>query len=215
MLKLSVVIVCFAALVAGALAATAPVGGPPTNSDIRCRPGQHCGEPIVVASSDATPLPVEMVAYTSRRGLCVGLDVDARQRGAICNVQRADRDAIENIGQTWNVDGGHKFTYTYGALRDDVAALDVTYRKRGSVHITSPVIAFIRGDLQERLGQAEPFTGFTVLARGCNPINRFRFTARDADGNVLQRVHLVGFAEPEAKPDCDLYPPVPVAPPTP
>jgi hypothetical protein len=216
-LRIAVPIALLISFFSGASAAAqAPVGGPPTNQGERCSPPQHCGDPIVVASSDETPLPVEMVAYTSRAGLCVGLDVDADQQGAICDVQRAETDAIENLGQSFGPNvGGPNYTYTYGALRADVASLDVTYRRRGATHSGVPVIAFIRDDLQRRLGQSEPFTGFVVLAHGCVGVDRFRLTARDSSGNVLQELQPIGPAVPERRRGCNLGGPPPSTPPAP
>jgi len=78
-------------------------------------------------------------------------------------------------------------TYVGGLLSPDVASVGVSFRRPRSPKQfrVKPVIGWVRGDLQQRLGQPAPFGFYYAKVNGLVEFRRFRVEALNSEGEVI------------------------------
>jgi hypothetical protein len=169
--------------------ATAEVGDPPTLDLKRCfKDIRPCGDPVVIGVGRHFNGPVELIAFQSRPGLCIEIDILREGGGGTCPgaIHPPEGQALSTSGGSVSF-GRSKYTQIEGAVTPGAAAIRVRYRRKGEIRETNAVLAQVAGELQQRLGEEAPFGVFEATVRGCVPIERFRLAALDTSGVVLGR----------------------------
>jgi hypothetical protein len=200
--------------VAAVAKAAAEVGGPPTLDLKRCdKEIRPCGDPVVIGVGRHFVGPVEIVAFQSRLGLCIEVDIIREGGSGSCpgGIHPPEGRAISSGGAAVSF-GRLRYTQVEGAVVPGAAAVRVRFRREGEIREARGVIAQVAGELQERLGEEEPFGVFEATVRGCVPVRRIRLAALDASGIVVGRTRIRGGF---GRGQCDRTPDFPGTPPDP
>jgi hypothetical protein len=158
------------------------VGATPADPETFMKP---TAEYLVIGCGEAFGRPVEISAFTSKLGLCVGLR--ARKTGwQQCPAQTPPLSGGPAAIQTWQF--GYDFwrvTQVTGPLRPDVARITVRFRRKGRTRRSEGVVAQADAELAARIGHPEPFGYFAAFAPGCAHPSHIEATSFDAAGAVL------------------------------
>lgn len=196
--RLVIATIAMSGSLSGWALASGEVGGPPSSNFDRCfRILRPCTDPVVLATGEHLLGPVEVIAFGSARGLCLGADTFERNGASGffgCGGEGAPPGgkaiALTGVGGSSSPKGPDA-TQILGTVRSDVAAVRIRYRRKGASKLADQVFNQIDGPLAERIGEDSPFGVFETTVRGCVEPKRFRVAAYSSDGEVLERLHLV------------------------
>jgi hypothetical protein len=110
---------------------------------------EPCGEPVTIAAGEQVGKPLEVVAYSSRVGIC--LDVIRGNSGiGTCGGDGAPpngrRFAPALVGQQ----GGRRpFTEIVGTVSSNVADVRLRFKRRGGWRSAEPILAQVQGETLE------------------------------------------------------------------
>ncbi len=186
------------------------MGGPPTLDFDRCdRFLKPCGEPVVIGAGRHFNGGVEIVAFQSRQGLCIGVDLLRSGSFSSCpgQIHPAEGEVVSAGAFGLSSSRRSSFTQVVGAVAPEVASLRVRYRREGEPKSAKAVVAQVAGELQQRLEEEAPFAVFEITVRGCLPLERLRFSAFDAAGALVGRERLRSFRGVEDLCDPDAFAP--------
>jgi hypothetical protein len=198
-------------VVAAGAQAAAEVGGPPTLDLKRCfREIRPCGDPIVIGVGRDFVGPIEIIAFTSRLGLCIEVDIVREGGAGSCpgDIRPPEGKAISANGVSVSF-GRLRYTQVEGSVSPNTAVVRVRFRRKGEIRVARGVVAQVTGELQQRLEEEAPFGVYEATIRGCVPTKRIRLAALDATGNVLDRKRL----RRGSRRQCDRTPDFPLDPP--
>jgi hypothetical protein len=189
----------------GALAAEASgsdkgqVGGPPTVALGPPDEGKQTTPELVIGRGRTAGGPAEIVAYgweaekdSGPADFCVWVEQlpDEILAGA-CEVAPGHPGSIGmemKIKAIWPKSA--RATYVGGLLSPDVASVRISFRRPGSERRfrANPVLGWVRGALQQRLGQPAPFGFYYAKVTGHVKFSQVRAEALNAEGEVTGKV---------------------------
>lgn len=146
-----------------------------------------CGEHVNLDSRQLFNGPFEFSAFDSRLGLCLYSD-HGRQGGfQTCNENTPPAEGKPISIQGWATSHGSRGRYSevLGALRSDVASVQMHYRRHGNVRERPAWVTPLTGEVQQQLRLDSPAGVFVRTVKGCVRPQRIRVAAFDAHGRQL------------------------------
>jgi hypothetical protein len=144
-----------------------------------------CGEPVTIAAGEQLGKPLEVVAYSSRIGLC--LDVIRGNSGiGTCGGEGAPPNGRRFAPAVVGQQGGRRpFTEIVGTVSSNVADVRLRFKRRGGWRSAELLLAQVQGETLEQLAVEQPFGVLVAAIRGCARRERYRFRGFDSAGMAL------------------------------
>lgn len=146
-----------------------------------------CGERVVLDSRQLFNGSFELSAFDSRLGLCLYSDHGGQGGFQTCNDNTPPPEGkpINVLGWATSRGSRGRYSEVLGALRSDVASVQMHYRRHGDVRERPAWVTPLTGEIQQQLRLDRPAGVFVLTVKGCVRPQRFRVVAFDADGRQL------------------------------